>query len=123
MWPPCVTDIPGDISAKRSVPGTATITISGPASGWFGVGLNAKLMTDSPYTIIVNSTGVIEQKIGTCGTEAEHCPGTPLAKSVTVKKSSVVGDVRTVVVTRPFAGASKDHFTFDYHSLSTSEFF
>ena len=47
--------------------GTATITISGPADVWFGVGLNAQKMSDSPYVIYANSSGAFEQQIGTCG--------------------------------------------------------
>jgi hypothetical protein len=63
---------------------TATITLTGPADVWFGFGFNAVEMSDSPYTFIVNSTGVNERKIGTCGSEAEHCPGDPLQRSIKV---------------------------------------
>lgn len=103
--------IPGDISTKAQG-GQATITLSGPADVWFGVGLNAKLMSDSPYTLLVNASMVWEQKIGTCGSEAEHCPGSQLAKSITVVSNTVAGTVRTVVLTRDFAGATADHYTF-----------
>ena len=92
---------------------TATITLSGPADAWFGIGFNALAMADSPYTIRANSTGVYEQKIGTCGSEAEHCPGTPLNTSVSIISSKVVDNVRIVVVTRPLKGLTKDHYTFD----------
>jgi len=111
--------ISGDISEKQPKGGNATITISGPAGGWFGVGLNATRMADSPYTLIVNESGVVEQKIGTCGSEAEHCPGTRLAPSVTLLSHSVSGGVRTVVLTRPFRGATPDHFSFDPASSQT----
>jgi len=86
--------------------------MSGPADAWFAVGLNAVVMSDSPWTLIVNSTGVQERKLGTCGSEAEHCPGDALAASVTVVSTSVAGNVRTVVMTRPFAGATSKHYTF-----------
>ena len=92
---------------------TATITLSGPANAWFGVGFNAHAMADSPYTIRANSSGVYEQKIGTCGSEGEHCPGTPLNTSVAIVSSKVVDNVRTVVVTRPLKGLTKDHYTFN----------
>jgi hypothetical protein len=69
-------------------------------------------MANSPYTLIVNSSGVNERKLGTCGSEAEHCPGTPLATSIKVMSNTVVDGVRTVVVTRPAAGATKDHYSF-----------
>ena len=58
--------IAGDISRKSSA-GNATITLSGPADVWFGVGINAEAMADMPYTLIVNASGVVEQKLGTCG--------------------------------------------------------
>ena len=107
--------LPGDISTKHATGGgNATVTLSGPAEGWFGVGLDAQNMADSPYTFIVNSTGVSEQKIGTCGSEAEHCAGeSPLAPSIDLLSSSVAGGVRTVVLRRPLAGLTQDHFTFD----------
>ena len=106
--------LPGDISTKHATGGgNATITLSGPAGGWFGVGLGAQNMADSPYTFIVNASGVSEQKIGTCGSEAEHCAGgSPLARSIELLSSSVAGGVRTVVARRPLAGLTKDHFTF-----------
>ena len=98
--------IPGDISSKVSG-GEATITLSGPAEGWFAVGFNAQVMSDSPYTLMANSTDVWEQHLGTCGSEAEHCPGDLLASSIKVVSKSVVDGVRTVVVTRPFVGKTK----------------
>ncbi len=97
----------------------ATITLSGPAGAWFGVGFNAMQMEDQPYTIVVNSTGVTEHKIGTCGTEADHCAGTPLAASVKLVSNTVENSVRTVVLSRAFAGASKDHYTFDPSKVAT----
>merc|ERR1719506_1383615 len=97
----------GDISSKSKVSdGNATITLSGPADVWFGVGLDAENMADSPYTLIVNASGVIEQKIGTCGSEAEHCPGDQLESSVKVVSNTVASGVRTVVMTRGFQGAT-----------------
>mmetsp|Transcript_36428 Transcript_36428/g.67040 ORF Transcript_36428/g.67040 Transcript_36428/m.67040 type:complete len:907 (-) Transcript_36428:128-2848(-) len=104
--------IKGDITQKNPSGGVATITASGPADVWFGIGLNAQRMADSPYTLVVNSSGVIEQKIGTCGSEAEHCAGDRLESSVRVLSNSVVNGVRTVVMTRPFLGKTSKHFSF-----------
>ena len=112
--------LPGDISSKVTG-GNATFTISGPADAWYGVGLNAQNMADSPYSLIVNSTGVWEQQLGTCGSEAEHCPGDTLAKSITLLSNSVAGNVRTVEVSRPFNGATPKHFTFT-HAVGTLNF-
>eukprot|EP01062_Namystynia_karyoxenos_P072098 TRINITY_DN67_c0_g2_i2.p1 TRINITY_DN67_c0_g2~~TRINITY_DN67_c0_g2_i2.p1 ORF type:complete len:775 (+),score=214.49 TRINITY_DN67_c0_g2_i2:95-2419(+) len=99
-----------------------TITLSGPANVWFGVGFNATLMRDQPWTVIVNSSMVMERKIGTCGEEGDHCPGDVLKSSVTVVSNTVSGSVRTVVLTRPLAGASPDHFTFDMKRSTTLPF-
>ena len=78
--------------------------------------------TCSSYTIIVNDTGVQERKIGTCGTEAEHCPGTPLAQSVTVVSQAVSAGVRTVVLKRPFKGATSDHYSFSPDAVATMNY-
>ncbi|KAH3737860.1 uncharacterized protein LOC127850309 [Dreissena polymorpha] len=91
----------------------ALITISGPDDVWFGVGFNATHMADSPYTIIINSDGVYERQIGTCGSEAEHCPGDALDTSVTVVSTTVQDGKRTVVLSRPLKGKTSKHYTFD----------
>lgn len=103
--------IVGDITQKVGG-GTAKITLSGPAAGWFGAGFNATRMADQPYTLIVNESGVVEQKLGTCGSEAEHCPGDRLASSVKMLSNTAVNGVRTVVITRQLAGITKDHYSF-----------
>ena len=113
--------IPGDVSSK-SHSGEANITISGPSTGWTGVGFNAGLMSDSPYTIVANSTHVWEQKIGTCGSEAEHCPGEALKNSLTVVSSATVAGRRTVVVTRGLTGLTKQHYSFNAAAQATIPF-
>jgi len=112
--------IPGDITQKNVQGGVATITASGPADVWFGVGFNASAMADSPYTLIMNASGVIEQKIGTCGSEAEHCPGDQLTSSITVLSNTVAGGTRTIVMTRAFQGKTKNHFSFSLNLPSMS---
>jgi hypothetical protein len=72
-----------------------------------------------PYTLIVNDTGVAEQKIGTCGDEAQHCAGTPLAATVKVLSNKISNGKRTVVMTRGMAGATVDHYTFSPAEQST----
>ena len=104
------------IGVKASVSLSSTsamITLSGPSDVWFGAGFNASQMSDSPYTIIVNSTGVYERQIGTCGSEAEHCPGDALDPSVKVVSSKVADGIRTVVMTRPLKGKTSKYYTFD----------
>ena len=54
-----------------------TLTLSGPADVWFGVGFGASTMNDKPYAIIVDGNGkVTERKL------ENHGPGTLLANSV-----------------------------------------
>ena len=58
----------------------ATLTISGPADVWFGVGFGASTMNDKPYAIIVDGNGeVTERKL------ENHGPGTLLANSINGK--------------------------------------
>ena len=92
---------------------TSEIIMSGPSNAWFGTGFNASQMADSPYTIIVNSTGVYERKIGTCGSEGEHCPGDALVSTVKVISTKVVDGIRTVTMTRPLEGKTSKYYTFD----------
>jgi len=102
----------GDITKKKPDGGLATITVSGPADVWFGIGLNATMMADMPYALIVNASGVIEQRIGTCTDEGKHCPGDQLQRSVTVLSNTVRNNVRTVVMTRALLGLTKEHYSF-----------
>lgn len=84
-----------------------TITMSGPAAFWFGVGFNASKMADLPYTIIVDGNGnVQERKL------ADHDEGAVLTPSLRVLNSSVSGGLRTVVLQRALAGLTADHYTF-----------
>lgn len=86
----------------------ATLTITGPASVWFAVGLGAQVMKDTPNAIVILPNGtVFEQKL------ADQSPGTRISTSVTVVSSTVAAGRRTVVLTRPLAGATRDHYTFD----------
>jgi hypothetical protein len=86
---------------------TATITISGPASKWFGVAFDATQMSDLPYALIVNGNGsVMERKL------ASHAPGIVLTRSVRVESSTVVrGGTRVVTLSRPVVGKTANHYT------------
>jgi len=84
------------------------ITLSGPSSVWFGVGLNASKMSYQPYSIIVDGNGnVSERKL------ADQGPGTILAPSVKIISNKESNGIRTVILSRPILGATNDHFTFD----------
>lgn len=85
-----------------------TINITGPAGVWLGVGFNATSMGDEPWAVIVDADGdVTERKL------QDQSPGKQLQTSVTVVSSQQVEGQRMVVLTRPFQGATADHFTFD----------
>jgi len=84
----------------------ATIVLTGPDGVWFGVGFNAKAMSDAPYAIIVDGSGKPTERA-----LVEHGPGSQLAASVSVQSNSVVKGVRTITLTRPVAGASKQHYS------------
>jgi len=85
-----------------------TINITGPAGVWFGVGFNATSMGDEPWAVIVDADGgVTERKL------QDQSPGKQLQTSVTVVSSQQLEGQRMVVLTRPFQGATADHFTFD----------
>eukprot|EP01051_Picozoa_sp_SAG22_P005472 SAG22_NODE_326_length_12283_cov_248.386408_3_plen_736_part_00 len=117
---------------------TATITLSGPSAVWFGVGFGATTVSSMalpslvlslelylrrclsspsvypqmaalPYAIVVDGKGeVTERKL------ANHAGGgSPLSRSVRVASGGVLGGVRTVVLTRPLAGATAAHYSFD----------
>ena len=83
------------------------ISIQGPSDTWFGVGFNASLMQDSPYTIVVlgNAT-VTERKLG------NHMPGSLLTPSLKVVSSTVISGRRSVVLSRAMAGITPDHYSF-----------
>eukprot|EP00041_Stephanoeca_diplocostata_P021125 m.486046 g.486046 ORF g.486046 m.486046 type:complete len:898 (+) comp21742_c0_seq1:58-2751(+) len=91
-----------------SVKDLVTISLTGPANVWFGVGFNASLMKNDPWALIVDGTGAVSER-----QLQDQNPGTLLKSSVTVLSKTVNGPNRTVVVTRPLAGLTPQHFTFD----------
>ena len=94
--------------------GTILITLTGPSEVWFGVGFNASVMKDQPYTLIIDGkTGeVTERQL------ADQAPGTLLTPPSVVVVSNVVNahaKTRTVELTGLVHGA---HFTFDDRQLA-----
>lgn len=91
----------------------ARITLSGPNGVWFGVGLGAQQMSDTPNAIIVTGNGtVFEQKL------ANQQAGSRLALSVKILSNDVDAGIRTVILTRPMKGETPDHFTFNISDSS-----
>ena len=98
-----------------SATSTASITLTGVDGVWFGVGFNAPnfLMSDLPYSIIVDGNGVVtERKMG------DHGIGELLIQSLEIKSNSVEGGFRTVMLERSLMGKTDDHYTFDASSSS-----
>ena len=85
----------------------ATITLTGPAGVWFGVGLGAIVVDQAPWALIVDGYGnVSERKL------RKESPGDLLAPSVHVVSNTAQGVNRTVVLTRPMPGKSAEYYSF-----------
>ena len=68
------------VSFQKEVIFTATLSVSGPADVWFGIGFGASTMNDKPYAIIIDGNGeVTERKL------ENHGPGSLLSASVNGK--------------------------------------
>lgn len=102
----------GHVLVKVNISGstnTVDMQITGPSNVWFAVGFNAISMADQPYTIVVEGghRDIYEYKLG------NHAPGTLLSSSVSVVSDTIDGKRRTVVLSRPLQGKTKEHYTFD----------
>ncbi|CAD7928958.1 unnamed protein product [Amoebophrya sp. A120] len=152
------------VSTEISVNEThVEMRLQGPATVWFGVAFDAVLMADQPYTILVLPRGstsptgasssqmvppteadVVEQQIGTCGEEAQHCPGDRLKIQSLTKLEDRVVEInpddfyvsentgpsartssgaapqfmRIVRVVRKLIGASPKHYTFNAGTIN-----
>lgn len=97
-------------SRPRPCDGIGTITVSGPAAAWFGVGFGATAMKNT-YAVIVSGQGtdvsVQERSLG------DHDPGQPLAASIRLLNHTVSQGIRTVVLERPLQGTTDAHFSFN----------
>lgn len=93
----------------------ATITITGPADGnWFGAGFNTHVMAGSPYAIVIDGQGKAAEYTLTDQGSANKL----IAPSVTVVSSTVANGSRTVVLARPLAGITPQHYSFNSRKLS-----
>ena len=114
------------VDVEMAVTGAVvTVTLTGPATVWFGVGFFAQAMEDKPYAIIVDGvTGttppgsVTERVLASHMGSAANPGGALLKPSITVVKSSVVGGRRTVVLTRPAKGPTPQHASFTLQNMT-----
>jgi hypothetical protein len=101
------------LSRKDSV---ATITVRVPSNHtWFAIGFNASAMKDMPYTIVVNASGGVEERL-----LGNHAAGSVLSvQSVTAVSThnNATDGTRTVVIKRPLQGATSHHYSFDLDAL------
>ena len=86
---------------------TATITLTGPADVWFGVGFNASAMKDQPWAITVEGAGKVSER--RLADQGGGSTTSILAPSITIKSNTVTGATRTVVATRPLKNS---YYTF-----------
>ena len=85
-----------------------TLILTGPKHSWFGIALNATIMADTPYAIIVENEKVEERHLG------NHAQGTKLKQqSITLLENTVIGNLRTVKMKVPLKGIDSNHFTFN----------
>ena len=109
-----LSPLPVSISITRDAT-NATFTLSGPSSVWFGVGFDAKVMSDAPYAIIVDGNGEVQER-----RLASHAPGNALPSSVEVLSTSVKDGVRTVVLQRTAMGQTTQHWSVPSHAGSVN---
>ena len=90
-----------------------TFNVSGPADVWFGLALNAKSMSDLPYSIIFDGTGqVLEYKLG------KHSSGNKLNKTINIISNKVINNMRYVLLSRLNSGYSPDYYKFNKDTLN-----
>jgi len=89
---------------------TATITMSGPASVWFGTGFGSSNMKGT-YAIVVDGSGKVTER-----TLGDHTAGALLPPSVSLRSSKVAGASRVVVLRRPMRAADPRGFSFSANS-------
>ena len=92
---------------------TVTITISGPAEVWFGIGFNTQSMANAPYTIVVDGEGRVTERV-----LGDHMAGILLNKSVELADHVVHDGQRTVTLKRALHGLTPHHHTFDPTQMS-----
>mmetsp|Transcript_6279 Transcript_6279/g.17704 ORF Transcript_6279/g.17704 Transcript_6279/m.17704 type:complete len:1276 (+) Transcript_6279:1-3828(+) len=96
---------------------TVEISLIGPSDRWFAVGFGSDSMclhlqadecpTGGPYAIVVEGESIVERKLD------YHGPGIIISQSVSIQSSSIDGNNRHIVMTRPAQGATEKHYSFD----------
>lgn len=92
----------------------ARFTFVGPSNKWFSVGLNATIMARNA-DCITYGTSLLDQFLP--GGHSQ--PSNDTTNNLTVESNTVVGSVRTLVVTRPLSTADAKDYTFTYNTISS----
>jgi hypothetical protein len=94
-----------------------TISMTGPADVWFGVGFGATQMKNSPWAIIVEPSSGASSADATVSERklADNDPGQALKDSITVVSHTIdpSANTRTIVATRRLKGISPNYYTFN----------
>lgn len=89
----------------------ATFTITGPASKWFAVSLNATTMSsNTPADCIFFGTTLLDRHLS----GGHNAPTTDATNNLTLASNTVTGTTRTIVVTRPFNTGDVKDFVLAY---------
>lgn len=92
---------------------TATITMTGPATKWISIGLGASSMSTNK-DCITYGTSLLDQHF----TGGHVAPTTDVTNNYTLVSNVVSGNIRTVVMTRPFSTGDSFDYTFAYSITS-----
>jgi len=93
----------------------ATMTMSGPSTVWFTVGLNATSMLANTDCFTANGASIVDQYLPGGHNPAISDP----TNNLTTISNTVAGSTRTVVASRPFNTSDAKDYTFTYSTLSS----
>lgn len=82
------------------------LTLKGPNSTWFAYGFDNSIM-DGTYALVVDGNGIVDER-----KLASQSAGFGLNSSIVSTSVSVLGNMRTVVLSRPISATGGNHFNF-----------
>ena len=97
-----------------SATSVATITMVGPSTKWFSIGLSTSTMATNKDVMTFGTT-LLDQYFTSNGHVA---PTTDTTNNLTLVSNTVAGTTRTVVFTRPFSTGDAKDYTFVYTMTS-----
>lgn len=97
-----------------SATSVATITMVGPSTKWFSIGLSTSDMATNK-DVMTYGTSLLDQYFTSNGHVA---PTTDTTNNLTLISNTVAGTTRTVVFTRPFSTSDAKDYTFVYTMTS-----